>query len=289
LTLGATLGMLFDATHRAAFVVVTCVIVASTFAIAIRDRIRKRSPDWRLVAPWLLGWTALASESFRSFEAPVLLLVLAVVTYFLGRREHSLTAAAEATSAASLQIVAAFLGFLGAIGGTRMAPLLLIAASIWLLVWMPSRTRQVHDQDTLQIASPPNEVSAYLLDQRHLPLWYPGYVSSELLDGHELGVGATFHQVVAPRGHVMEAFVTVDEYEPGRRLCTHVMQAPGHGRSCYSFSPEGPGTVAAYEFDIEQPYPGALLGRVVFQGDALNKVRAQRRQAFDKLKSILEA
>jgi hypothetical protein len=87
----------------------------------------------------------------------------------------------------------------------------------------------------------------------------------------------------------MEAFVTVDEYEPGRRLCTHVMQAPGHGRSCYSFSPEGPGTVAAYEFDIEQPYPGALLGRVVFQGDALNKVRAQRRQAFDKLKSILEA
>jgi hypothetical protein len=114
-------------------------------------------------------------------------------------------------------------------------------------------------------------------------------VSSELVEGQDLGVGATFRQVVQLRGHAMEALTTVDEYEPGRRLCSHVIQAPGHGRSCYSFSPEGSGTVATYDFDFEQPYPGALLGSVMFLGGGLRKVRAQRSHAFDKLKSILEA
>jgi hypothetical protein len=289
LTLATTLGVHFDSSHRIAFVIVTVVIVAATFAIAFTDRINKRSPDWRLVAPLLLAWTSLASESFRSFEAPLLLLALAVVTYFLGRRQGRLAAAAEATSAASFQILACFLAFLGAIGGRPMAPVLLTVAAIWLLVWMPARTRRVHDQDTLHVSRPPTDVSAYLLDQRHIPLWYPGYVSSELLEGHDLGVGATFRQVVKPRGQAMEAMTKVDEYEPGRRVCSHVIQAPGHGRSCYSFSAEGSGTVAIYDFDIEQPYPGALLGSVMFAGDALRKMRAQRRQAFDKLKSILEA
>jgi Polyketide cyclase / dehydrase and lipid transport len=289
MTLGTTLGLHFDSNHRVVFVIVTCVIIAATLAIAVRDRINKRGPDWRLVAPLVLGWTSLASESFRSFEAPLLLWVLAGVTYFLGRRERRLAAAAEAASAASFQVVVGFLGFLGAIGGPRMAPLLLIAAAIWLLAWMPSRTRRVHDQDTLHISRPPAEVSAYLLDQRHLPLWYPGYVSSELLEGHGLGAGATFRQVVEPRGHAIEALTTVDEYEPGRRLCSHVMHSPGHGRSCYSFAAEGLGTVATYDFDIEQPYPGALLGSVFFVGDALRKVRALRGHAFEQLKSILEA
>jgi preprotein translocase subunit YajC len=289
LMLGTTMSLHFDSNDRIAFVIVTLVIVVATLAIALADRIRKRSSDWRLVAPLLLGWTSLASESFRSFETPLLLVALGVVTYFLGSRQGRLAAAAEATSVASLQIVAGFLAFLGAIGGPRMAPVLLIAASFWLLVWMPSRTRRVHDQDTLHISRLPADVSAYLLDQRHLPLWYPGYVASELVEGHDLGLGATFRQVVQPRGHSMEALTTVDEYEPGRRLCSHVIQAPGRGRSCYSFSLEGSGTVATYDFDIEQPYPGALLGSAMFIGDALRKVRAQRRHAFDKLKSILEA
>ena len=289
LTLGTTISLHFDSDQRVALGIVTFVIVLATLAIAVADRLRKRNPDWRLVAPMLLGWTSLASESARSFETPLLLTALAAATYLWGSRQGRLAAAAEATSAASLQIAAAFLGFLGAIGGPRMAPVLLIAATIWLLVWMPSKARHVHDQDTLHISRAPSEVSAYLLDQRHLPLWYPGYVSSELLEGHELGLGATFRQLVRPRGRAMEALTTVDEYEPGRRLCSHIVQAPGHASSCYSFSSEGSGTVATYDFDVEQPYPGALLGSVMFLANALRKVRVQRGHAFDKLRSILEA
>jgi hypothetical protein len=289
LTVGATFGAIFDSNHRTTFVIVTCVIVAATFAMAVRDRILKRSPDFRLAAPALLSLTALAAESFHNLETPGLVLLTAVLTYFFGRRSRTAAGVAEAAAAVSLAIVGSFLTFLAIIGGTRMAPILLIATTIWLVVWMPSRTRRVHDQDTLHVARSPDEVSAFLLDQRHLPLWYPGYVSSELEPDSELGVGATFRQIVEVRDQPMEAYVLVDEYEPGRRLCTRVIQAPGNARGCYTFSAEPGGTVAIYEYDGEQLYPTALIGGRLFVWDAISKVRTQRSHAFDKLKSILEA
>jgi preprotein translocase subunit YajC len=292
LTLAGAVGVILDTSHRTALLVFTAVVVVASMLVFIAQRILKRPLDWRLSAPLLLGVAALAAEStVRSygFQIAAIFAVMAVLTYFFGRRERRLAAAAEANSSASLQIAAAFVAFVAAAGGTYAAPVVLIAATVWLLVWMPSRTRRVHDQDILRVARTPEEVSAYLLDQRHLPLWYPGYVSSELLNGHDLSVGATFRQVVRPRGHAMEGFVTVDEYEPGRRICSHVIQTPGHGRSCYSFTPDGSGTIPTYDFDMEQPYPPALIGGVAFLGDALRKMRAQRRQAFDQLKSVLEA
>lgn len=292
LTLAGTVGAILDSSHRTAFVVFTVAAIVASMGLFMVQRFLRRTLDWRLSAPVLVGITALAAGSTvraYGFETAATFAVLAVITYFFGRRERRLSAAAEATSSMSLQIMSAFLTFVATAGGTYAAPIVLIAATIWLLVWMPPRTRRVHDQDSLRLARSSQEVSAYLLDQRHLPLWYPGYVSSELVDGHDLGVGATFRQVIEPRGHAMEAFVTVDEYEPGRRICSHVLQAPGHGRSCYALSPDGSGTIAAYDFDLEEPYSLALIGGVFFLGDALRKVRAQRRQAFDKLKAILEA
>ncbi len=291
LTLMGSLGVVLDSNHRTSFVVFTAVVVMGSMVLFTAQRVLKRSLDWRLSASFLLGTTVLAAEAPRSYGLGLagVFAVLVVITYFLGRRERRLAAAAGASSSAALQAIAALLALLGAIGGTYTAPALLIGATIWFLAWMPPRTRNVHDQDTLHVARGPEEVSAYLLDQRHLPLWYPGYVSSELEDGKDLGVGATYRQVVEPRGHPMEAFAVVDEYESGHRLCSHVMHVPGRGRGCYSFSPEGRGTVAVYDFDLEQPYPGALVGSVLFMGEALRKVRAQRRQAFDQLRSILEA
>ena len=289
LTLAGALGATLDANHRTAFAVGTGIVVAGSTALFVGQRILKRDPDWRLAAPLLLGVTALNAQKTYGLESAGSFAVVAVLSYVFATRESRIAAAAEGTSAASLLIIAALLSFFAAIGGPLLAPGWMIAATIWLLVWMPSRTRQIHDQDTLYVARRPAEVSDYLLDQRHLPFWYPSSVSSELLDGHDLGLGATFRQVVEIRGRSKSAFVTVDEYEPGRRLCTRVMQVPGRGRSCYSFSPEGDGTTATYTYEGEQPYPAALIGGMLFIGGALRKVRAQRREAYEKLKSILEA
>jgi hypothetical protein len=289
LTLAGTLGAALDASHRTAFVVGTVIVVAGSMALFAGPRFMGRDLEWRLAAPFLLGVTAFNALTADGLESSLAFAIVAVITYVFATRERRIATAAEGTSSASLLIIAGLLSFFAAIGGTLLAPAWLVAATIWLLVWMPSRTRQIRDQDTLHLARGPGEVSAYLLDQRHLPLWYPSSVSSELLDGDDLGLGATFRQVLEIRGRPKDALVMVDEYEPGRRLCTHVMQVPGRGRSCYTFSPEGAGTVATYTYDGEQPYPAALIGSMFFIGGALRRVRAQRHEAFDKLESILEA
>ncbi|HEV2034806.1 MAG TPA: SRPBCC family protein [Candidatus Dormibacteraeota bacterium] len=289
LTLAATLGVVLDSKHRTAFVVGTWVLIIGSLALFVGQRILRRSPDWRLIAPYLVGVTALAAMTSYGLEAAVGFALLAVVTYFFGARERRVAAAAEATSGTALHIMAALLAFFAALGGPRLAPAWLIAAAIWAIVWMPASNRRIYDEDALHVARSPEQVSAYLLDQRLLPLWYPSYVSSELVNGQEPGVGATFRQVVEFRRRQVEALVMVDEYEPGRRLCTHVMQVPGRGHSCYSFSPDGGGTTAAYTYEGEQPYPGALIGSTLFVGRALRRVRERRAEAFDKLKSILEA
>jgi Polyketide cyclase / dehydrase and lipid transport len=289
LALAGTLGATLDTKHRTAWAVGAGIVAAGSMALFVGQRILRRDSDWRLAAPLLLGVTALYALTSHDVEPAAAFAVLAVVTYIAATRERRIAAAAEGTSAAALFIIAALLSFFASIGGVLLAPAWLVAATIWTLAWMPSRTRRIRDQDTLHIARPPEEVSAYLLDQRHLLHWYPSYVGSELLDGHDLGAGAIFRQVVEIRGRPKVALVMVDEYEPGRRLCTHVMQVPGRGNSCYSFASEGGGTAATYEFDGEQPYPGALIGSMLFVGGALRTVRAHRREAFDRLKSILEA
>jgi hypothetical protein len=288
LTLAATLGVVLDSKHRTAFVIGTWVLVIGSLALFAGPRILRGTPDWRLAAPSLVGVTAVAAMTSYGLETALGFALLAVVTYFFGTREGRVAAAAEATSATSLAVISALLAFFAALGGPRLAPAWLIAATIWALVWMPASNRRIYDEDTLHIARSPDQVSAYLLDQRHLPLWYPSYVSSELVSGQELGVGATFRQAVDFRRRSVEALVTVDEYEPGHRLCTHVMQLSGRGRSCYSFSTEGSGTIATYTYEGEQPYPGALIGSMLFVGGALRKVRERRAEAFGKLKSILE-
>jgi hypothetical protein len=289
LALGGTLGATLDSKDRATFVVVTVIVIAASWGLFVGQRTQKSNPDWRLVAPFLVAVPALAAETPYGLGDAGAFAVLAVLAYFLATRERRIATAADATSSASLLILAALLAFFAAIGGTLLAPAWLITAGIWLLVWMPSRTRHIRDQDTLHVTRSPDEVSAYLLDQRHLTLWYPSYVSSELLDGHDLGAGAIFRQVVEFRGRPREAMVIVDEFEPGRRLCTHVMQVPGRGGSCYSFAPEGDGTAATYTFDGEQQYPATLIGSMFWVGGALRKVRVQRQEAFGRLKSILEA
>jgi Polyketide cyclase / dehydrase and lipid transport len=289
LTLAGTLGAALDANHRTAFALGTGIVVAGSMALFVGQRLLRRDLDWRLAAPLLVGVTALNALTADGLESSVAFAVVAVIAYFFAARERRIATAAEGTSSASLLLIAALLSFFAAIGGALIAPAWLFATTIWLLVWMPSRTRHIRDQDTFRLARGPGEVSAYLLDQRHLPLWYPSSASSELLDGHDLGLGATFRQVVEIRGRPKEALVMVDEYEPGRRLCTHVMEVPGRGSSCYSFSPNVGGTAATYTYEGEQPYPAALIGSMFFIGGALRKVRAQRHEAFEKLKSILEA
>lgn len=288
-TLAAAVAGALDNGGRAVYGGAVLLIAAASAALFARGRSWQGFGDWRFWAPAVLGLMFFSAETGAGILIVAALLLLALLAYRGMVRGPDLRTVAEASSATAMLTTAAGLAALGSFGRPLFAPVFLPLAAIWLLVWMPQRTRQIREPFPFHVACPPEKLSAYLVDQRNLVAWYPGYKSSDLQQGHDLGQGAVFRQVIEFRGRSQSASVVVDEYVAGRRLCSHVIDVPGRGASCYTFSESGGGTDAVYEFMGEQSYATALTGTMLLMGGTLRKLRAQRQGAFDRLRSILEA
>ncbi len=288
--LAAGLAAVFDSSRTIHYLAAAILIAALPCALFIRQFARGTDPDWRLTAPALLVvcLLSLARGLGLFFAAGVFLAGAAM--FRLAPRQRMLGAASQFTAAALLMTTAGGIGLIGWVvgAGHQSVAVFLAAVAAWLLLWMPPRIRRINDRQAVDIRRPPEEVSAYLLDQRNLVAWYPGYVSSELVGGPGPRKGSVFRQAIGFRGRAQEGRVIVDEYEPGRRLCTRLLDVPGRGGSCYTFAPENGGTAAVYEYIGEQLYPSALVGSMLFMSRALSRVRVQRQNAFEKLKAILE-
>jgi uncharacterized protein YndB with AHSA1/START domain len=68
------------------------------------------------------------------------------------------------------------------------------------------------------IAAPPAEVFAYLSDLDNLSEWQMGITSARRTSEGEMGVGATALVARELMGQVIEATLTVTEYDPPRRI-----------------------------------------------------------------------
>ena len=68
------------------------------------------------------------------------------------------------------------------------------------------------------IDAPPDEVFAYLADLDNLSEWQMGITSARRTSEGEMGVGATALVARELMGQVIEATLTVTEYDPPRRL-----------------------------------------------------------------------
>lgn len=289
LTLTSGLGTVLAPDSRTAFTAAAVLTVGISAALFVRGRSRDGFGDWRFCAPAVLGVMVLSAQTPVGLVIVTVLLLFALVSYRLMVRRPDLGAVADASSATALLTTAACLAALGLIGGPRGLPVLLPVAAIWLLAWMPLRMRQIREPFAFHVACPPEKLSAYLVDQRNLVAWFPGYTRCELLDGHDPGQGAVFRQVIELRGRTQVASVVVDEYEAGHRLCTHLIGVPGRGGSCYAFTAAVDGTDAVYEYSGEQSYATSLTGTMLMLRGTLGKLRVQRQEAFGKLRSILEA
>jgi hypothetical protein len=289
LSLGAALAAALDSQRTAVYTIAATVIAAGSLAVFLRERQRRPDADWSLTAPAMLELTLLSAVTPVGLGIGALLVLAAAAVFGWGARQRDLSVFAEATSAGAWLATAAGLALVAAIGGAHGAVVWLPVVALWLLVWMPSATRSIHHQHTVHVRRPRDELSAYLMDQRNLPAWYPGYESCELLDGHQLGKGATFRQVINLRGRRREARVTVDDYEPGQRLRTSVVDEPRRASGSYTFLADEDGTQAVYEVQGEQSYPTALTGSMLVIRATLRRVTAQRQAAFDNLKAVLEA
>jgi hypothetical protein len=289
LTLVAAMTGALEPGSRTEFGGAVLLVAAASGALFARGRSRQGFGDWRFLAPAALAITFLAAETGAGLVLVAVLLISALVSYQWMVRGRDLAAVSEASSATALLTTCAGLAALGWFGKPLAAPVVIPLAAIWLLVWMHPRTRQIRDPFPFHVACPAEKLSAYLVDQRNLVAWYPGYKTSELEEGHDLGEGAVFRQVIEFRGHPQSARVVVDEYAAGKRLSTHVIDVPGRGASRYTFTESGGGTDAVYEFLGDQSYATALTGTMLLIGGTLRKLRAQRQGAFDSLRAILEA
>ena len=291
MVLAAGLDAGFDSSRTIQYLIAAILIAAMPGALFIRQLSRGTDPDWRLTAPVLLMVCLLSVASGMGLVFAAGCFLAGAVMFRLAPRQGTLGAASQFTAAALFMTTAGGIGLIGWVvgAGQQSVAVLLAAVAAWLLLWMPPSIRGIRDRQAVHIRRAPEEVSAFLLDQRNLVAWYPGYTSSELLGGPGLGKGSVFRQVIGFRGRTQEGRVIVDEYEPGRRLCTRLLDAPGRGGSCYTFAREDGGTAAVYEYSGEQLYPSALSGSMLLIGRALSRVRVQREGAFEKLKAILEA
>ena len=68
------------------------------------------------------------------------------------------------------------------------------------------------------IATPPDELFAYLANLENLDEWMAGIVSAEVTSPGEIGVGTTARVVRALGSQSVEAQLTVDEYDPPRHI-----------------------------------------------------------------------
>ena len=68
------------------------------------------------------------------------------------------------------------------------------------------------------IATPPDELFAYLADLENLNEWMAGIVSAQVTSPGDIGVGTTARVVRALGSQSVEAQLTVDEYDPPRHI-----------------------------------------------------------------------
>ena len=282
-------GLALDGRDPAGWAIGLTVVSVVPAALFLIQRTRGIDADWRLSAPTVLALVLLAAVFQGGIAISVLLLVAGAASYLRARTERSMGALAETAAATNWLLIAGLLSLPTAgFGQNWVTAAWLCISALWLLLWMPTSLRRVESRSAFHVSRPPEEVAAYLLDQRHLTDWYDGYLQSDLIDSQALGLGAIFQQVVRIGKQQLEATVTVTEYDPGHRICSSINAVPDHVTGCYTFSRDEGGTVAVYDFTSEQPYSGALMGNRLFLAKAMAKAQLQRQAAYAKLKSILE-
>jgi uncharacterized protein YndB with AHSA1/START domain len=107
------------------------------------------------------------------------------------------------------------------------------------------------------IAAPPAEVFAYLSDLDNLSEWQMGITSARRTSEGEMGVGATALVARELMGQVIEAPLTVTEYDPPRRLAIGSEVSGVRVLGTLDLAPAGDGATTGLSFAME--IRGSLL------------------------------
>lgn len=136
--------------------------------------------------------------------------------------------------------------------------------------------------NTIDIARPPAEVFAYLVDLEHTPEWNWAITSTRKVSPGPIAVGSRFQltrSVPRPAVEMLE----VTRLDPGRRIevVGDLASFPAH--LTYELSPSPQGTRLSNSVELEPRGPLGLLGSLL-----TGRVQASVSENLGVLRSLLE-
>jgi uncharacterized membrane protein len=144
-----------------------------------------------------------------------------------------------------------------------------------------------HIRRQIELAAPPEDVFALLIDLDRLPQWATIVVDSREVSDRPLTVGCTFRQTVRIMGKELDTEWRVTQLEPTRLIGYEASSAFG-GRlvMTQTITPRDEGSTVQLEADYDLPggFLGELLDRAVVE--AQNEREAER--SLQNLKELVD-
>jgi uncharacterized protein YndB with AHSA1/START domain len=142
----------------------------------------------------------------------------------------------------------------------------------------------VHAELTVEIARPPEEVFAYLVDVSNLPSWQSGVHSAEIEGGGEARPGARIVESRHMLGRELRTTLEIEEIEPPHLFALRALNSPVPFSVRHELVPSETGTRLRV---LGEGDAGMLPGFAA--GIMARRAVKQFGRDFERLKRLLEA
>jgi len=140
------------------------------------------------------------------------------------------------------------------------------------------------DEIVFQVARPPSEVWARLVDLEHAPDWVHNMQSSSKQTDGPLGVGSVFLQVVEWNGSTSDVDLKVTEFEACRMFAHEAQSGPAAFTARFELEPVEGGTRVVHSFSISM---GGMMR--MMEPMLAGFVKKNVKESVLKLKQLVEA
>ena len=147
----------------------------------------------------------------------------------------------------------------------------------------PERGTIVLD-DVIDIARPPAEVFAHLVDVSNDPVWQDGLIEARFTSDGPVGVGSTGVHVAKPFGRRVEVGWRLTEFELGREMAWTFISGPFTGGEGYRIEPSAGGTRVTH-WAVLRPHGLLRVLRPLIAGSFVDQSAANMESFRDLLES----
>jgi uncharacterized protein YndB with AHSA1/START domain len=100
----------------------------------------------------------------------------------------------------------------------------------------------IHEEHTVVIERPVEEVFAFTTDPHNESLWQSTSLETEQMTEGEVDVGTTFRNTSKFLGRRIESTYQVTENDPPHKQCVRITSGPLPGSGCYLYEPADGGS-----------------------------------------------